>query len=105
MALRTMMPIAMVSRLPALTRFLYPLHDLPEFGKTAGSHEQAQQEPRDPLPACGERMERGNGEGEKWRIEIVPASGVCDSVGVAAIEERSARLGVDGKSVRCARTL
>jgi hypothetical protein len=48
-------------------------------------------------------MERGNEESEKWRIEIAPASGVCDSVGVAAIEERSARLGVDGKiSSMCA---
>jgi len=48
-------------------------------------------------------MERGNEESEKWRIEIVPASGVCDSVGVAAIEERSARLGVNGKiSSMCA---
>jgi hypothetical protein len=33
----------------------------------------------------------------------VPASGVRDSVGVAAIEERSARLGVNGKiSLMCA---
>jgi hypothetical protein len=42
-------------------------------------------------------MERGNEESEQWRIEIVPAPGARDSVGVAAIEERSARLGVDGK--------
>jgi hypothetical protein len=42
-------------------------------------------------------MERGNEESEKWRIEIVQTCGVCDSVGVAAIEERSARLGVDCK--------
>jgi len=48
-------------------------------------------------------MERGNEESEKWRIEIVPASGVRDSVGVPAIEECSARLGVDGKiSLMCA---
>jgi hypothetical protein len=42
-------------------------------------------------------MERGNEESEKWRIEIVPASGVRHSVGLAAIEKGSARLGVDGK--------
>jgi len=47
--------------------------------------------------ACGERMERGNEESKKWRIEIVPASGVRDSVEAAAIEECSARLSVDGK--------
>jgi hypothetical protein len=42
-------------------------------------------------------MERGNEESEQWRIEIVQTCGVRDSVRVAAIEERRASLGVDGK--------
>ena len=44
-----------------------------------------------PCQLCGEHMERSNEESEKWRIDMCRL-GVCDSVGVAAIEERSARL-------------
>jgi hypothetical protein len=42
-------------------------------------------------------MERGNEESEQWRIEIVQACGVRDSVRVAAIKECRASLGVGGK--------
>jgi hypothetical protein len=41
-------------------------------------------------------MERGNEKSEEWWIEIVSASGIRDSVRVAAIVEGSARLGEDG---------
>jgi hypothetical protein len=77
-------------------RFLYSLCDLPALRKTAASHEQVQQEPRDSLPTRWEHMERGNEKSEEWWIEIVSASGIRDSVRVAAIVEGSARLGEDG---------